>query len=852
MGVLRFTPHLRVEPVPGEAVYLVSERGVTALHGRQVAALAPLLDGTRDLAALSTDASDPARGPDAVPAAQTARIVARLRAAGLVYESDRPPGPEDAYWSLAGAEGGPVRLAADSGGAGRALGRGEAGTGGHGPSTARPEARQGRPGLRAGAARPAPGRPGPAADLPVPGPRTRSVSRPGLDTQVTRPTPPLGPGSQGARADRRAEAAPAVALVVLGCTDPEEARRALGAAGLRGVAEPAEAGLTVVVCDDYLDPGLSRVDAEHRTAGRRWLPVKPVGVQAWFGPVLGAPDGPCWSCMADRLWRGRRAEAHLLRRLERDAPLPRPPAALPASRGAALQLAALEAAGWLAGHRHPGQDALCTLDCLTATTERHPVRRLPQCPTCGDPKLIADRVWAPVRLTPRGDAAAAASSAVAMSPSRLLAAYGHLVSPVTGLVTRIQRDPRGPAFLNCFHAPYRPAPSAPGGLDSVRAGLRAAAHGKGATADQARAGALLEALEHHSGHFTDGEPRQRARWRDLGAGAAVHPDAVQLYAERQFAERDRWNAAHAARHWVCDPFDENAEVDWTPVWSLSAGVHRLMPTALLYYDAPQAPGRRYCLANSNGAAAGGSLADAALRGFLELVERDAVALWWYNRTRQPGLALDADDAPWSDPWIAQLRRVHAAMRREVWALDLTADLGIPVVAALSRRVDKPAEDIVLGFGADFDRHTALRRALTELNQMLPPVAGARLDGGGYEDLDPEALRWFSTATLANQTYLSPDPAAAPLSLATCVRSSPDPAEAVAALVELLRARGLELLVLDQTRPDVGLPVAKVFVPGLRPHWARFAPGRLFEVPVALGRLTAPTPYDDLNPVPLFL
>ncbi|MBU3871100.1 hypothetical protein KN815_45740, partial [Streptomyces sp. 4503] len=60
-GELGFTPHLRVEPVPGEAVYLVSEHGVTALHGRAIAALAPLLDGSRDLAHILTEAAAPAR-----------------------------------------------------------------------------------------------------------------------------------------------------------------------------------------------------------------------------------------------------------------------------------------------------------------------------------------------------------------------------------------------------------------------------------------------------------------------------------------------------------------------------------------------------------------------------------------------------------------------------------------------------------------------------------------------------------------------------------------------------------------------------------------------------------------------
>jgi ribosomal protein S12 methylthiotransferase accessory factor len=63
---------------------------------------------------------------------------------------------------------------------------------------------------------------------------------------------------------------------------------------------------------------------------------------------------------------------------------------------------------------------------------------------------------------------------------------------------------------------------------------------------------------------------------------------------------------------------------------------------------------------------------------------------------------------------------------------------------------------------------------------------------------------------------------------------------------------MELLVLDQTRPDVATPVVKVIVPGLRHVWARYAPGRLFDVPVALGRLLQSTPYEQLNPIPLFV
>jgi ribosomal protein S12 methylthiotransferase accessory factor len=68
----------------------------------------------------------------------------------------------------------------------------------------------------------------------------------------------------------------------------------------------------------------------------------------------------------------------------------------------------------------------------------------------------------------------------------------------------------------------------------------------------------------------------------------------------------------------------------------------------------------------------------------------------------------------------------------------------------------------------------------------------------------------------------------------------------------VEAIGLEMLILDQTRPEIGLPVAKVIVPGLRHFWTRFAPGRLYDVPVQLGWLPRPLTEEELNPIPMFL
>jgi ribosomal protein S12 methylthiotransferase accessory factor len=49
-----------------------------------------------------------------------------------------------------------------------------------------------------------------------------------------------------------------------------------------------------------------------------------------------------------------------------------------------------------------------------------------------------------------------------------------------------------------------------------------------------------------------------------------------------------------------------------------------------------------------------------------------------------------------------------------------------------------------------------------------------------------------------------------------------------------------------------MPVVKVVVPGMRHFWPRFAPGRLYHVPVQLGWLPRPTDEGDLNPIPMFL
>src|SRR5262249_23622493 len=146
---------------------------------------------------------------------------------------------------------------------------------------------------------------------------------------------------------------------------------------------------------------------------------------------------------------------------------------------------------------------------------------------------------------------------------------------------------------------------------------------------------------------------------------------------------------------------------------------RYLPTSYLYYAYPLGTSQATCWADSNGNAAGNTIEEAAVQGFLELVERDAIAIWWYNQLSRPGVDLSSFD----HPYVGKCLDFYGRNRRQLWALDLTTDFAIPTFAAVSRRIDQPSEEIIFGFGSHLDARVALVRAITEMNQFLPVVDG---------------------------------------------------------------------------------------------------------------------------------
>jgi ribosomal protein S12 methylthiotransferase accessory factor len=156
-------------------------------------------------------------------------------------------------------------------------------------------------------------------------------------------------------------------------------------------------------------------------------------------------------------------------------------------------------------------------------------------------------------------------------------------------------------------------------------------------------------------------------------------------------------------------------------------------------------------------------------------------------------------------------------------------------------MDEGKENIEFGSGAHFDTRIALLRALTELNQFL----SIGLMGGAKSD--KSMLDATTPLRLAEQPFLTP--AERPTAqLDSVVKFSGfDTREYVMACVNVAKRAGLDFLVLDQTRPDIEVPVVRVIVPGLRHFYRRYAPGRLYDVPIKLGLRDRPVPESELNP-----
>lgn len=609
------------------------------------------------------------------------------------------------------------------------------------------------------------------------------------------------------------------------------------------------ADLTVVLADDYLHHDLDEFNQKSLQSQVPWMLVKPLGTMVWLGPLFDSQQTACWQCLARRL-KDNRPVAGFVQRANNQSFAPfTPQGFLPSTRQTALGMAATEVFKWIVQGRNDRlKNTLITYDTLTLQSQEHFVVKRPQCPSCGQMSQALERKPLPVVLGHRQKIFTADGGHRCCSPQETLRKYQHHLSPLTGVVRELTKLPGN--LLNHTYVAKHHFVTIFDDLDNLRKNLGGRSAGKGRTDIQARASGFCEAIERYSGVFQGDEIRTIASYRKMG-DRAIHPNTCMNFSQQQYETRKEWNAQ--CQGWfqkVPEPFDEEREIDWTPVWSLTEQDFKYLPTAYCYYGYPQSH-QPDCWADSNGCAAGNTIEEAILQGFMELVERDSVALWWYNRLSKPQVDLDSFD----EPYFHSLKQYYQELGRELWVLDITSDLNIPTFAAISRQSDRSVEDIILGYGTHFDPKIALSRALTEVNQVLPNVLLANADSTTQYPpyADPLAIEWWTRATVADYAYLNGDHTVTPKILADYPQVySEDLLDDVKLCQKIIEEKNMEMLVLDQTRLDIGLRVAKVIVPGMRHMWKRFGSGRLYQVPRKMGWLPESLKENQLNPFPMWM
>ena len=205
--------------------------------------------------------------------------------------------------------------------------------------------------------------------------------------------------------------------------------------------------------------------------------------------------------------------------------------------------------------------------------------------------------------------------------------------------------------------------------------------------------------------------------------------------------------------------------------------------------------------------------EAVSHGICEVVERDATTLWHLlDEESEAETRLDLDSVDDPDCRAALDKLDQAGVAAAVW--ETTSDVEIP--AFLCRIVDRGdrrsrALRPATGMGCHPAREIALLRAITEAAQSrLTFISGAR-DDLAREHYD----RFLSPASQRNwRTSIEAlTPGRRFRDVPTWEAETFE--EDVAWELERLEAAGIErTLVVDLTKPEFGLPVVRVIIPGL--------------------------------------
>ncbi|MCC7565553.1 MAG: YcaO-related McrA-glycine thioamidation protein [Methanomicrobiaceae archaeon] len=308
-------------------------------------------------------------------------------------------------------------------------------------------------------------------------------------------------------------------------------------------------------------------------------------------------------------------------------------------------------------------------------------------------------------------------------------------------------------------------------------------NGKGATPTEARVSAMMEGIERYSAEVHDREV-VIAPYSEMAAeGDAVDPAALCL---PRYADPDR-------------------PLPWVSGYDIAQDAPVFVPAHAVFHPLPRTCPPLF-RTNTNGLASGNTREEAIFHALAEIVERDAWSL--VEATRRPGPAVtDIPDGIAAD----LLQKFHDA-NVAVGIRDITSDLGIPTFAAVSDdTMLKDPRLLTIGMGTHTSARVALLRALTEVAQSrLTQIHGARED---TTEGDVRAMIGYERAKRMNRYWFEAQDEVAFGTIPTL--ESDDFLTDIRAVIGALERAGLrQVVAVDLTREEIGVPVVRVIVPGL--------------------------------------
>lgn len=321
--------------------------------------------------------------------------------------------------------------------------------------------------------------------------------------------------------------------------------------------------------------------------------------------------------------------------------------------------------------------------------------------------------------------------------------------------------------------------------------------GKGLDLDSAKASALMEAIETwHAESMT--LPLIYGAYGDLCDQFDIcDPNSLQQVQSSYFngATRILWvegtNLVGARKIWV--PF-EMVHTDYT---------------------VPAPAGHGCFHSSTNGLASGNTRIEAQNHAICEVIERDATTLLHHlSATDRAERQLDIKTI--DDHECQKLLRTLSAADLDITLWDTTTDIGVPSYYGILTNTNAAnPEHIGIGAGCHPSNAIALSRTITEAVQTrLTYISGARDDLLTAEFNDQGVKHKYRLAKefIAQNTYTHSYNSVS----GYCSNSL---SEDAAWLIGRLKSVGLEQVIsVDLTKPDIGIPVVRIIIPGLEaPH-----------------------------------